>query len=89
MITAGIKKYKSIKNKNKKKCDKTTLLAKSKLNNIEGLISEALIDSNIGHDEFVLIKNVRSLVVSDLRSDTKGCRFEFGCWLFAEMSSLQ
>ena len=51
MITAGIKKYKSIKNKNKKKCDKTTLLAKSKLNKIEGLISKALIDSNIGHDE--------------------------------------
>ena len=30
-----------------------------------------------------------SLVVSDLRSETKGSRFEFGCYLCAEMSSLQ
>ena len=34
------------------------LLAKSKLNSIEVLISKALIDSNISHDEFVLISNV-------------------------------
>ena len=54
-IAAGIKKYKSIikKNKNKKKHDKTILLAKSKLNSIEILISKALIDSNISHDEFI------------------------------------
>ena len=32
--------------------------AKSKLNNIEVLISKVLIDSNISHDEFVLINNV-------------------------------
>ena len=34
------------------------LLAKSKLNSIEVLISKALIDSNISHNEFVLIENV-------------------------------
>ena len=34
------------------------MLAKSKLNNIEILISKALIDSNISHHEFVLINNV-------------------------------
>ena len=34
------------------------LLANSKLNSIEVLISKALIDSNISHDEFVLINNV-------------------------------
>ena len=34
------------------------LLAKSKLNSIEVLISKKLIDSNISHDEFVLINNV-------------------------------
>ena len=34
------------------------MLAKSKLNSIEVLISEALIDSNISHGEFVLINNV-------------------------------
>ena len=34
------------------------MLAKSKLNDIAVLISKALIDSNISHDEFVLINNV-------------------------------
>ena len=37
---------------------KQHLLAKSKLNSIEVLISKALTDSNISHDEFVLINNV-------------------------------
>ena len=54
-ITAGIKKYKSIIKKKKKKHDKTVLLAKSKLNSIGVLISNALIDSIISHNEFVLI----------------------------------
>ena len=31
----------------------------------------------------------RSLVVSDLRGETKGSRFESGCYLFTEVSSLQ
>ena len=57
-IAAGIKKYKSIIKKNKKKHDKTVLLAKSKLNSIEVLGSKTLIDSNISHSEFVLINNV-------------------------------
>ena len=57
-ITVGIKKYKSSIKKKKKKYDKTVLLAKSKLNSIEVLISKGLIDSNISHDEFVLINNV-------------------------------
>ena len=34
------------------------MLAKSKLNSIEVLISKALIDSVISHDEFVLINSV-------------------------------
>ena len=34
------------------------LLAKSKLCSIEVLITKALIDSNVSHDEFVLINNV-------------------------------
>ena len=57
-ITVGIKKYKSMIKKKKKKHDKIVLLAKSKLNSIEVLISKALIDSVISHDEFVLINNV-------------------------------
>ena len=43
--TAELKKYKSIIKKKKKKHDKIVLLAKSKLNRIEVLISKALIDS--------------------------------------------
>ena len=54
-IAAGIKKYESIIKK--KKHDKIVLLAKSKLNSIEVLISKALIDSVIGYDEFVLTNN--------------------------------
>ena len=57
-ITAGIKNYKSIIKKKKEKHDKIVLLAQSKLNRIELLISEALIGSNISHDEFVSIINV-------------------------------
>ena len=34
------------------------MLAKSKLNSIQVLISKALIDLNISHDEFFLIDNV-------------------------------
>ena len=34
------------------------MLAKSKLNSIEALISEDLVDSNVSHDEFILISNV-------------------------------
>ena len=35
------------------------LLVKSKLNSLVVLISMALFDSNISHDEFVSIKNVQ------------------------------
>ena len=54
-ITAGIKKCKSIVKKKRKKHDKIVLLIKSKLNSIGVLISKALIDLNISHDELVLI----------------------------------
>ena len=52
------KEYKSTIKKKKEKHDKVVLLAKSKLNRIEVLISKALIDSVISYDEFVLINNV-------------------------------
>ena len=58
VITAGIKKNKSINQKIRKKHDKTVLLAKSKLNSKEVFISKALNDSNINHGELVLINNV-------------------------------
>ena len=53
-IAAGIKKYK----KKKKEHEKTVLLAKYKLNSIKDLISKALINSIISHDEFALTNNV-------------------------------
>ena len=56
-IAAGIKKYQSIIKKKKKKHDKIVLIAKYQLNSIEVLISKALIDSIISHDEFVFINN--------------------------------
>ena len=55
---AGIKKYKPVIKKKKKNHDKTVSLAKSKLNSMEVIISKTLIDSNICHNEFVLINNV-------------------------------
>ena len=57
-IIAGIKKYKSIVKKKKKKRDKISVVGKDKLNNIEVSISKALIDSYISHNEFVLVNNV-------------------------------
>ena len=47
VITAGIEKYKSIIKKKKKKHGKIVLLAKSKFNSIEILVSKAMIYSNI------------------------------------------
>ena len=58
VITAGIKKYKSITKKKKKKHDEILSLAKSKLNSLVVLISKTFIDSSISHNEFVLINNV-------------------------------
>ena len=58
VITAGFKKYKSIIKEKKKKRDKIVVLAKTKLNTVEVLISKALIDSNISHDEFISVNNV-------------------------------
>ena len=57
-ITARIRKYKSNFKKKKKKHDKIVLLAKTKLNSIDILIIQALINSYISHDKFVLVNNL-------------------------------
>ena len=57
-IFAGIKKYKSVIKKKRKKHDKIVLLGKAKLNAIEVLISNVLIDSYSSNDEFVSVNNV-------------------------------
>ena len=58
-MTAWFKKFKSIIKKKKKKHNKIVLLAKSKLNSLEVLISIALIVSNASHDEFVCANVMR------------------------------
>ena len=57
-VTTEIKKYKSIIKKKKKKYEEIVLLGKTKLNTLEILISKALVDSCISHDEFVSLINV-------------------------------
>ena len=54
LITARTKKYKSII-KRKKEHDKILSLTKSKPNSVDVLILKALIDSNISHNDGVLI----------------------------------
>ena len=64
--------YKSIIKKKKKKMDdKLVLLAKSQLNRLEVLTSKALIDSNISHDEYVLIKKCIEIVLWYERKNQK------------------
>ena len=63
LTTGIIKKLLSITRNKKKKHDKILMLAKSKLDSIETLISQALTDMEISHKEFNVIirekKNMR------------------------------
>ena len=57
-LTTGIvKKLLHITRNKKKKHDKILMLAKSKVNSIETLISQALNDMDINHKEFITILN--------------------------------
>ena len=55
LTTGRVKKLQSITRNKEKKDDKILMLAKSKLNSIETLVSQALIDMEISHEEFVPI----------------------------------
>ena len=56
LVTTGIiKKLLSITRSKKKKHDKILMLAKSKLNSIETLVSQELIDMQISNEEFNVI----------------------------------
>ena len=74
-LTTGIvKKLLSITRNKKKKHDKILMLAKSKLNSIETLISQALIDMEISHEEFITIlkeKDKYEKVKENLRSENE------------------
>ena len=50
-----VKKLLDITRKKNKKHDKILMLAKSKFNSIDTLISQALIDMDISHEEFITI----------------------------------
>ena len=58
----------------KKKHDKTLMLAKSKLNSIETLVLQTLIDMEISHEEFIAIlkeKDKYEKMKENLRSENE------------------
>ena len=57
LTTGIIKKLLKVTRKKKKKHNKIVMLAKSKLNSTETLMSQALIDLDINHEEFKTIVN--------------------------------
>ena len=66
LATGITKKLLKITRNKKKKHNKILMLAKSKLNRIESLVSKALINMNISHEENVKLKekmkeNVRNI----------------------------
>ena len=71
-ITIGVvKKLLNITRKKKKKHNKIIALARSKLNIIENLISEVLIDFEISHEEFSKIiyeKNNYEQIIDNIKS---------------------
>ena len=74
LTTGIIKKLLSTARNKKKKHDKTLMLAKSKLNSIETLVSQALIDMEISHEEFITIlkeKDKYEKMKENLRSENE------------------
>ena len=74
LTTGIIKKLLSITRNKRKKDDKVLLLAKNKLNSIETLLSQALIDMEISHEEFIMIlgeKNKCKKMKENLRNVTE------------------
>ena len=68
------KKITEYNKKQKEKDDKVLLLAKSKLSSIETLLSQALIDMEISHEEFIMIlgeKNKCKKMKENLRNVTE------------------
>ena len=55
LATGIVKKLLNITREKKKKHDKVLMLAESKLNSIDTLISQASIDMDISHEEFITI----------------------------------
>ena len=78
-LTAGIvKKLLDITRKKKKKHDKILMLAKSKFNSIDTLISQALTDMDINHEEFstILREKDRYQMMKENSKNKNGESFE-------------
>ena len=70
--TGIVKKKINITRNKKKKHDKIVILAKSKLNSIETLLSQALVDMGISHADFITIlreKDKYEKMKDNLRSE--------------------
>ena len=57
ILTGIVKKLLKITRNKKKKHNKIVILARSKLNSIEGKISDKLINNEINHEDFITIIN--------------------------------
>ena len=74
LTTRIVNKLLNITRKKKTKHDKILMLAKSKLNSIETLVSQALIDMEISHEEFITIlkeKDKYEKMKDNLRSENE------------------
>ena len=74
LTTGMLKKILSITRSKKKKHVKILMLAKSKLNSIETFVSQALIEIQISHEEFITIlkkKDKYEKVKDNLRKENK------------------
>ena len=74
LTTEIVKKLLNITRNKKKKHDKILMLAKSKLNSVETLISQALNDMDISHKEFITILNEKDKyerMKNNLRSESE------------------
>ena len=74
LTTGIIKKLLSMTRNKKKKHDKILMLAKSKLNSIDTLISQALNDMEVSHKEFVTIlkeKDKYEKIKENVRSENE------------------
>ena len=73
-LTGIVKKLLNITRNKKNKNDKILMLAKSKLSSIETLISQALIDMEISHEQFITIlkeKDKYEKMKDNLRSENE------------------
>ena len=74
LTTRVVKKLLSTTRNKKKKHDKILMLAKNKLNSSETLVSQALIDMEISHEEFITIlkeKDKYEKMKDNLRSENE------------------